>query len=105
MTKDVSTQTDHEKDDVHVEEEVDSDATIDYKYQDPDPGTCSSTSSGSYTDVYEADEDYDGPPYHSQPCMVGKHGASYTPPGWKRRSVKRKKLGYQYERHNDSSQN
>ena len=38
---------------------------------------------GEYTDVYEADEDYDGPPYVSKPMITGKHGASYTPPGWK----------------------
>lgn len=92
VLKDASTQTEpYDK----VEEEIDSDATVSYEYQDPD--TCSSTSSGSYTDVYEVDEEYDGPPYHSQPCIAGKHGASYTPPGWKHRIVKRKKLGYGYK--------
>ena len=84
---------------------MDSDATVEYKYQHADPGTGSSTSSVSYRDIYEADEDYDGPPYHSQPCIRGKHVASYTPRGWKRRSLKGKELGYQYERHSDSSQN
>ena len=43
-----------------------------------------SNSEGEYTDVYEADEEYDRPPYASQPMITGKHGASYTPPGWKR---------------------
>ena len=52
----------------------------------------SSNSEGEYTDVYEADEEYDGPPYASQPMITGKHGASYTPPGWKRKRVKRAKL-------------
>ena len=42
--------------------------------------------------MYEADEEYDGPPYASQPMLTGKHGASYTPPGWKRKRVKRAKL-------------
>lgn len=59
-----------------------------------------STSSGSWTDTYVDDPDYTGPCYHSQPCLVGKHGASYTPPGWKRVTVKRKRL-YSYVDDND----
>ena len=32
---------------------------------------------------YVEDNEYTGPPYHSQPChSLG--GLSYTPPGWKR---------------------
>ena len=52
----------------------------------------SQSSEGSYTDVFDTDADYDGPVYASQPSYVGKHGASYTPPGWKRIRVKRRKL-------------
>ena len=67
------------------------------------PGPLLLAHTRTFTVIYEADEDYDGPPYHSHLCMGGKHGASYTPPVWKSRSVMRKKLGYQYERHSDSS--
>lgn len=70
---------------VATDEDVDSDATIDYHHGE-------SESSGSYTDIYEDDPAYDGPVYQSQPCMSGIHGASYTPPGWRRRTVKRKRL-------------
>ena len=59
-------------------------------------GSGTSSDEGEYTDVYEADEEYDGPPYASQPMITGKHGASYTPPGWKRKRVKRAKI-YLYE--------
>lgn len=82
--KDASTQTD---DDVGGKQENnsdinDSDATVCYSFESSD---------GSYTDVHEADPLYDGPCYPSQPCF-GRHGVSYTPPGWRRRRVKRKKL-------------
>lgn len=46
--------------------------------------------SDSSIETYTLDEDYTGPAYASQPCS--KHGASYTPPGWKRIRVKRRKL-------------
>ena len=62
----------------------------------------SSNSEGEYTDVYEADEEYDGPPYASQPMITGKHGASYTPPGWKRKRVKRAKLYLTPNEHTES---
>ena len=62
----------------------------------------SSNSEGEYTDVYEADEEYDGPPYASQPMITGKHGASYTPPGWKRKRVKRAKLYLTPSEHTES---
>ena len=55
-----------------------------------------------YTDVYEANEEYDGPPYASQPMITGKHGASYTPPGWKRKRVKRAKLYLTPSEHTES---
>ncbi len=48
------------------------------------------SSSESSIETYTLDEDYTGPAYASQPCS--KHGASYTPPGWKRIRVKRRKL-------------
>ena len=48
------------------------------------------SSDGSYIETYTSDPSYTGPAYQSQPC--GKHGASYTPPGWKRILIKRKKL-------------
>ena len=38
--------------------------------------------------MYKADEEYNGPPYASQPMITGKHVACYTPPGWKRKRVK-----------------
>ena len=62
----------------------------------------SSNSEGEYTDVYEANEEYDGPPYASQPMITGKHGASYTPPGWKRKRVKRAKLYLTPSEHTES---
>lgn len=60
----------------------DSDVTVSYSLESSD---------GSYTDIHEPDPDYDGPCYPSQPCF-GRHGVSYTPPGWRRRTIKRKKL-------------
>lgn len=101
-SRDASTQTDECPTPNH--EEDDSDATIDYSYQaSQSPVTCNSpSSSGSYTDVYELDNDYDGPAYPSQPVIGGKHGASYTPPGWKHRLVKRKRLNFEYERDKES---
>ena len=62
----------------------------------------SSNSEGEYTDVYEANEEYDGPPYASQPMITGKHSASYTPPGWKRKRVKRAKLYLTPSEHTES---
>ena len=44
------------------------------------------SSDGSYIETYASDPSYTGPAYQSQPC--GKHGASYTPPGWKRILIK-----------------
>lgn len=58
----------------------------------PTPTTTEESSEGEYTDMFDADEDYDGPMYASQPSYTGKHGAPYTPPGWKRKRVKRIKL-------------
>ena len=52
----------------------------------------SSSSRGSYIETYTSDPNYDGPAYQSLPC--GKHGASYTPPGWRRVMVKRRKLEF-----------
>ena len=76
-TNEVATQTEYVDLDVDSKkEEVDSDATIDY-YQVSE--SAAESSSGSYTDIYEDDPTYDGPVYHSQPCMSGIHGASYTP--------------------------
>ena len=95
--------------------EFDPDATIDYSYKASDeevdsdatrldtPQTVSekyeairseqSDSSGSsYIETYIGDPSYDGPAYHSQPCS--KHGASYTPPGWKKVMIKRRKLEF-----------
>lgn len=46
--------------------------------------------SDSSIEIYTLDEDYTGPAYASQPCS--KHGASYTPPGWKHIHVKMRKL-------------
>ena len=73
-TKDVATQTDFNP------EDDDSDAT-----------RIDSSSEGSYTDEYQCDPDYDGEAYHSQPCF-NKRGVSYTPPGFKRVHVKRRKV-------------
>ena len=53
-----------------------SDAMILYSYQ---VSLSPHSNSSTYTDVYD---DYDGPVYPSQPCIGGKHGALYTPPGW-----------------------
>ena len=72
----------------------DSDATVNY---------WESSSSGSYTDVYELDDEYDGPTYPSQPCIGGKHGASYTPPGWRHQYIKRRKLQFQRKDCDDSN--
>ena len=38
--------------------------------------------------MFEADPEYTGPPYPSQPCF-NKRGVSYTPPGFKHKWVKR----------------
>ena len=51
-----------------------------------------SDSSGSYVETYTSDPAYDGPAYQSLPCS--RHGVSYTPPGWKRIMVKRRKLEF-----------
>lgn len=80
----MATQTEDDHKNVDSEEVVDSDAT---NHED-----AAESSSGSYTDIYEDDPTYDGPVYHSQPCMSGIHGASYTPPGWRRRTIKRKSM-------------
>ena len=81
--KDASTQTEFEKEESsRASDDYDSDATIDVQLESSD---------GSYTDIHELDPDYDGPCYPSQACF-GLHGVSYTPPGWRRRRVKRKKL-------------
>lgn len=86
--KDASTQTEFEKECEDLEsptsksrasDEYDSDATIDYRLESSD---------GSYTDIHELDPE---PCYSSQACS-GLHGASYTPPAWRRQRVKRKKL-------------
>lgn len=50
------------------------------------------SSDGSYIETYISDPSYTGPDYQSLPC--GKHGACYTPPGWKRIQIKRKKLEF-----------
>lgn len=52
---------------------------------------------GSWSETYIDDPDYTGSPYHSQPCLSGIHGASYTPPGWKRVMVKRKCIRLEVE--------
>lgn len=59
--------------------------------RDKSPSSCENTSEREYTDTYVDDPDYTGSPYHSQPCF-SIHGVSYTPPGWKRVTVKRRKL-------------
>ena len=87
---DASTQTDEYPTPNH--EENDSHATIDYSYQASQSPRNNSSSSRSYTDVYELDNDCDGLAYPSQPVMGGKHGA-YIPPGWKHRVVKRSTKG------------
>lgn len=70
----------------------DSDATtLDSSVPTVDAASDSDSShEGSYIETYVTDPTYDGPAYPSQPC--GKHGASYTPPGWKRVMMKRRKL-------------
>ncbi len=40
-------------------------------------------SSIEYVSEYEEDPDYDGPKSASQP-FPGRHGASYTPNGWRK---------------------
>ena len=45
----------------------------------------------SWTDEYDNEPNYQGPVYHSQPCFC-KRGVSYTPPGYVRRRVKRRKV-------------
>lgn len=68
----------------------------------PQQQDSSSNSEGEYTDVYEADKEYDEPPYASQPMITGKHGASYTPPGWKSKRVKQEKLYLTPSEHTES---
>ena len=80
--KDASTQTEFEK-----EERPRSRASDDYDSDD----VPLESSDGSYTDIHELDPDYNDPCYPSQVCF-GLHGVSYTPPGWRRRRVKRKTL-------------
>ena len=78
------------------DEEVDSDAT---RLNTPQSVTevfsdiKSDSSGSSYIETYISDPTYDGPAYHSQPC--NKHGASYTPPGWRKVMIKRRKLEFQ----------
>ena len=57
-------------------------------------GSADSDSSccGSYIETYTSDPSYTGPTYASLPCS--RHGVSYTPPGWKRVSVKRRELEF-----------
>ena len=50
------------------------------------------SSDGSYIETYTSDPSYTGPDYQSLPCC--KHGACYTPPGWKCIQIKRKKLEF-----------
>lgn len=76
------------------DDEFDSDAT---RLDTPDTkvsgnADSDSTSSGSYIETYTSDPSYTGPTYASLPCS--RHGVSYTPPGWKRVSVKRRKLEF-----------
>ena len=57
------------------------------------------SSDGSYIETYTSDPTYTGPDYQSLPC--GKHGACYTPPGWKRIQIKRKKLEFSHSGEED----
>ena len=60
--------------------------TIDIILQDEDHEADS-----SWTDEYDNEPNYQGPVYQSQPCFC-KQGVSYTPPGFVRRRVKRRKV-------------
>ena len=53
--------------------------------------------SRSWSETSVDDPDYTGPLYHSQPCLSGIHGASYTPPGFKRVMIKRKRIRLEVE--------
>ena len=78
------------------DDEIDSDATrLDTPLSIANKEVISdvqSDSSGSYIETYVADPTYTGPAYHSQPCS--KHGASYTPPGWRKIMIKRRRLEF-----------
>ena len=112
MTQDAATQTDEVKQEELVD---DSDVTIlldtlddEWRMDETNPaegahesdsdattlGDLDTSSDRSYIDQYELDPTYEGPAYPSQPCS--KHGASYKPPGWKKRMVKRKKLDFEH---------
>ena len=99
VKKDAWTQTD--------DTDYDSDATMPYipdndcDSQSVSGADSDTTSEGSYTETYICDPDYTGPAYASQPCS--KHGCSYTPPGWKRILVKRKRLEYPQEDEDDNN--
>ncbi len=67
----------------------DSDSTVAYEGSD---GHGSSTS--EYTDEYEMDPEYDGPPSQSVACF-NVRGHSYTPPGWKK-VTKKRRHSYKY---------
>lgn len=91
--KDASTNTEHseeEKKDAYTQT-GDFDGKETNSVVNDSDATIALESSGSSTDIHELDPDYDGPCYPSQACF-GRHGVSYTPPGWRRRRVKRKKL-------------
>ena len=49
-----------------------------------------SDSDVEYTPVHVLDSEYTGEISQSQACF--KHGVSYTPPGWKRVYIKRKRI-------------
>lgn len=79
--KDASTQTDNSMAQPTADSSISNDTAVQY---------VDSSSFGSWSETYIADPDYKGSPYHSQLCLAGIHGASYTPPGWKKIMVKRK---------------
>ena len=88
--KDASTQTDNSM--TQPTQSADSSISNDTAVQYVD-----SSSSGSWSETYIGDPDYTGSPYHSQPCFAGIHGASSTPPGWKKIMVKRKRRRLEME--------
>ena len=114
----VKADSDTDSDDTRLDtpvNEFDPDATSDYSYKSSDEevdsdattldtppsvgeiyeafkSALSDSSGSSYIETYIGDPSYDGPAYHSQPCS--KHGASYTPPGWKKVMIKRRKLEF-----------
>ena len=84
--KDASTNTEYS-----VKEKKDAGSQTDDIKGKEEKSDVNESSEGSSTDIHELDPDYDGPCYPSQACF-GRHGVSYTPPGWRRRRIKRKKL-------------